>query len=515
MMEQAKRYVIAVDIGTTSTKALVVDEHGAIKGHHSIGYNLSSPLPDRAEQNPNDIYEAVIESVHLALVSSAVSSDAVVCVSFSSAMHSLIAVDEGFNPLTEMITWADNRSIEQANQLKSGSQGMGIYLRTGTPLHPMSPLTKLMWLKANEPELFTKAAWFVGIKEYIFAKLFGRVVVDYSLASATGLFNLTALQWDEEALRIAGVTADRLPEPVPPTYRLGGLNLREAERMGLQANTPFIVGASDGTLANLGAGAFEPGVFAVTIGTSGAVRAVVKRPITDPRGRLFCYALTEDAWVVGGAVNNGGIMLRWVRDVLATQEAAEAREKGIEPYSYLIDLAAQIPPGSGGLIMLPMLTGERAPHWNANARGVFVGLSLAHQKSHMIRAVLEGVLFGLQSVNQVLAELVGPGQEIRASGGFARSVIWRQMMADIMGMPLVVPEAIESSGLGAAYLGFMAMQLKHDFSGIHEWVKAGSQHNVNRDDYNIYQRIFPLYDKVYNGLKATFDDIADLQNRGI
>ncbi|MDB5053529.1 MAG: gluconokinase [Bacilli bacterium] len=513
MNERSNKYVIAVDIGTTSTKALIVDQNGVIRGQHAVGYNLISLAPDRAEQNPHEIYEAVIESVRMALLSSALSNHTILCVSFSSAMHSLIAVDEGFRPLTQSITWADNRAVAQADRLKNGQEGMGIYLRTGTPLHPMSPLAKIMWLKECEPITFAKTAWFVGIKEYVLAKLFGRAVIDYSLASATGLFNLEALAWDQEALTIAGITPDRLPEPVPTTYRLQGLNEMEAERMGILRDTPFIVGASDGTLANLGVGAFEPNIFAVTIGTSGAVRAVVPKPITDPKGRLFCYALTEDAWVVGGAVNNGGILLRWARDVLATQEAEEARRKGLDPYNYLIDLAGQVPAGSDGLLMLPMLTGERAPHWNPNARGVFFGLSLAHGKPHMIRAVLEGVIFGLYSVAVALAELIGPGKEIRASGGFARSVLWRQMMTDVWGMPLVVPEVIESSGLGAAYLGFMAMQEKSGFAGIHQWIKTSSQHKVQAESHQVYQDLFPLYEQLYSQLRESFNDIVRFQNR--
>ncbi len=511
MSERSKSYVIAADIGTTSTKTMVVDRQGMIHGQHSVGYSLNSPQPGRAEQNPDDIYEAVIETVRQAVLSSSIPANEIICLSFSSAMHSFIAVDNEFRPLTQSITWADNRAVDQAERLKSSKEGMDIYLRTGTPLHPMSPLTKLMWLRENEPELFAKAAYFVGIKEYVLARLFGKLVIDYSIASATGLFNLNSLTWDTEALSIAGISSDRLPEPVPTTFRLDGLRSTEAERMGLSAETPCITGASDGTLANLGVGAFEPNVFAVTVGTSGAVRTIVRKPVTDPGGRLFCYALTEDAWVVGGAVNSGGILLRWVRDVLATQEAAEARLQGVDPYTYLIDLAHGVPAGSDGLIMLPMLTGERAPYWNANARGVFFGLSLTHGKPHMIRAVLEGVVFGLNAVAAALTELVGPGKEIRASGGFARSVIWRQMMADVWGMPLSVPEAIESSGLGAAYLGFIAMKAKMGFDGIHEWVKAGALHQVNQENHQVYRKIFPLYEQIYDRLKDSFNEIAKFQ----
>ncbi len=507
-----KKYVVAVDIGTTSTKTLLISRSGTIHGEHSIGYNILSEHPGWAEQNPLAIYEAVIAGIREVIASSSVKADEILCVSFSSAMHSLIAVDAQFTPLTQSIIWADSRAVLQAERLKKSPEGHGVYLRSGTPLHPMSPLTKLMWLKENQPVIFAKAAWFLGIKDYILARLFGRVVMDYSLASGTGLFNLAALTWDEEAVRMAGISVDRLPEPVPTTYRLHGLKAVDAELMGIELNTPFIAGAADGVLANLGVGAYEPGIFAVTVGTSGAVRTVVPKPIADTKGRLFCYALTENAWVVGGAINNGGILFRWVRDVLATEEAAEARRQGLDPYDYLAALAEKIPAGSEGLLMLPMLTGERAPHWNANARGVFFGLSLTHSKAHMIRSVLEGVVYGLYSVAAALTEVVGPGREIRASGGFARSVFWRQIMTDVWGMPLVVPDVIESSGLGAAYLGLIAMGEVSGFSGIQSWIQTGTAHIVDESNNKTYGQLFPLYEQVYDRLKVSFDDIARFQN---
>lgn len=512
MQAVEKKYVVAVDIGTTSTKTLLVEQSGSIHAEHSIGYGIVSRLPGRAEQNPTEIYEAVIAGIREVIASSRVLANEILCVSFSSAMHSLIALDEQFTPLTQSIIWADNRAVQQADRLKKSAEGHEVYLRTGTPLHPMSPLTKLMWLKENEPVIFAKAAWFVGIKDYILAMLFGRVVMDYSIASGTGLFNLADLAWDEGAMRIAGVTADRLPETVPTTYKLHGLDVEVASRMGIELETPFVVGAADGVLANLGVGAYEPGIFSVSVGTSGAVRTVVSKPIADPKGRLFCYALTENAWVVGGAINNGGILFRWVRDVLATEEAAEARRQGLDPYDYLAALAEKVPAGSEGLLMLPMLTGERAPHWNANARGVFFGLSLTHGKAHMIRSVLEGVVYGLYSVAAALTEVVGPGKEIRASGGFARSIFWRQIMTDVWGMPLVVPDVIESSGLGAAYLGLIAMGEVSDFSGIQAWIQTGTAHTVDIANNKVYGELFPLYEQVYDRLKESFDDIARFQN---
>lgn len=515
MTGKPKPYLIAADLGTTSTKTLVINRDGKVLASHSIEYPLFTPKPEIAEQDPDEIFEAVVQGIRQVILKAGIRADQVLCVSFSSAMHSVIAVDRDLKPLTNCITWGDNRSVGYVSKLKTEHNGHEIYRRTGTPIHPMSPLLKLLWIRDNQPEIYSKAFKFIGIKEYVFAKLFSRFIVDYSIASCTGMFNLRNLEWDEEALRLTGLTPDRLSEPVPTTAIFEGLSPSYAEEMGLSTDTPFVIGASDGVLANLGAGATEPGIFSVTIGTSGAVRGVVKEPLTDPEGRLFCYALKEDFWVTGGAINNGGIMLRWVRDQLATLEAEEGRRLGLDPYDYLTNLASEVPPGSDGLIFLPLLLGERAPYWNSNARGVFFGLSMFHQKKHMIRSVLEGVVYRIHSVSEALEELSGPAKEIRASGGFARSPLWCQIMADVLGTPVTIPDAIEASGLGAAQLALLAMGEVKDFSGIHEWVTTGETRASEQANREVYTELTKIYGRVYHQLSNEFDEIAAFQQKYI
>ncbi|WNR46522.1 gluconokinase [Paenibacillus roseipurpureus] len=511
MTPSQKPYIIAADIGTTSMKTLVIDRDGRVLASHSIEYPLFTPAADRAEQDPDQIFQAVVQGVGAVVRKLSVTPEQVLCVSFSSAMHSLIAVNEHMEPLTACITWADNRSAKYADELKRSGLGQQIYARTGTPIHPMSPLLKLKWFAEHEPALVQQTHKFIGIKEYVFAKLFGQYLIDFSLASATGLFNLEQLDWDQGALDYARVTPNQLSTLVPTTHRVQGLSTADAAAMGLSTDTPFIVGASDGVLANLGVGAFEPGVVAVTIGTSGAVRSVVTKPQTDPDGKLFCYALTENFWVVGGPINNGGIVFRWVRDHIAAAEAEEARLKGMDPYDHLTALASEVSAGSDGLLFLPLLSGERAPYWNANARGVYFGLSLSHQKKHMIRAALEGVMFSIQAVAASLEQMMGPAKVIRASGGFARSEFWRQMMTDMLGTAVTVPDSIESSGIGAALLGLLAMGEIEDLSHAHQWIQVGKAHEVNQNDYRVYQQLTSIYTSVYHQLKDQFDAITAFQ----
>jgi gluconokinase len=260
---------LGVDIGTTSTKAVAFDLGGRVISHHSVEYPLLTPTPFTAEQDPEEILRAVLEAIKTAAHRAHSADGAIACVAFSAAMHSLIAVDHDGKPLTRSITWADNRAASWAKRIGREWGGSAIYRRTGTPIHPMSPLAKLVWLRHEEADLFGRAARFVGIKEYVLFRLFGCYVVDYSIASATGLFNIERLDWDDEAIALAGVERDRLPSPVPTTFRLEGLTPAIAAELGLSPNTPFIIGANDGVLSNLGVDAIGAGEMAITIGTSG------------------------------------------------------------------------------------------------------------------------------------------------------------------------------------------------------------------------------------------------------
>ncbi|MCA0753593.1 gluconokinase [Paenibacillus sp. N4] len=493
------RIILAIDIGTTSTKTLAVDQTGGILASHSVPYPLHTPAPGYAEQDPAVICEAVIEGAANIMKLGGWTGEDVLCASFSSANHSLILLDENEHPLTPSITWADLRSAAQAERLLKDGTGLSVYSRTGTPIHPMSPLVKLIWMREERPDLFRRAKHFVGIKEYVLLRLFGRMVTDYSMASATGMFNLEKLIWDPEALRLAGVREEQLPRLVPTTERISGLKPEAARRMGLRPDTPFIAGAQDGVLANLGIGAVEEGVLAVTIGTSGAVRAAVSRPAFDPEGRLFCYALTEDCWIVGGPSNNGAIVAQWTTDRLFPGKAVEE----------VLPLAAEVPPGANGLLFLPLLSGERAPFWDAQAKGVMFGLTLAHSEKEMLRAAMEGVLFQITAIASFMERTGGKPREVRASGGFARSGLWCQMMADMLGVPVRIPDSVESSGLGAAQLGLYAM---NGCEGpLLRWARGdGKQYVPNEENHRLYRRILPLYLSLYDRLKEPMREAEEL-----
>lgn len=504
-------YVLGIDIGTTSTKTVLFTEQGNIVCKYTVGYSLDAPTPGTAEQDPEEILSAVITTIKKVVSGSGIDPAQLLCLSFSTAMHSLIAVDAEGKLLTQSITWADNRSAKWADLVKREHHGHEIYLRTGTPIHPMSPFIKLVWLRNEHPRIFEKAAKFISIKEYIFYRFFQQYIVDYSIASATGLLNLNELTWDREALEIAGITVAQLSDLVPTTHILQPIQNELAQVIGIPADIPTVIGASDGVLSNLGVGAIKPDIVAVTVGTSGAVRAVVDRPITDPQERLFCYPLTEKHWIVGGAVNNGGIVLRWVRDQLTDTEVRAAQRLGKDPYELITMLAETVPPGSEGLIFHPYLMGERSPLWDANARGSYFGLSLNHTKAHLVRAVLEGILFNLSLVLQALEGFIGKAKRIQATGGFARSSVWRQMMADVFNREVSVPEQYESSAFGAAVLGLYALKKIASLDITSEMIGETYRHQPITANVEIYQKIFPIYTRVLESLKREYESIAKLQ----
>jgi gluconokinase len=271
------------------------------------------------------------------------------------------------------------------------------------------------------------------------------------------------------------------------------------------------MGASDGVLSNLSVGAISPGSIAVTVGTSGAVRAVVEEPWTDPQERLFCYALTENHWVIGGAVNNGGIVFQWIRDRFGEAEVATAQELSQDPYDLLINLAQTVAPGAGGLIFHPYLAGERAPIWDASASGSFVGLTLRHTKAHVIRAVLEGIAFNLNLVLQALQERIGKPKSIQATGGLAKSYFWRQILADVFAQEITVPASYESSCLGAVVLGLYALKKIPSLDAVTEMLGNSQQHQPIQENVETYQKIIPLYTRLLHHLQSEYTNITHLQ----
>ena len=504
-------YIIGLDIGTSSTKAIAFDLKGKLISKCNIGYPILNPKPTWSEQNPEEMFEAVINSIKYVVNENDSMGNKLLGVSFSAAMHGLIAVNENGDNLTNCIIWADTRSKEYSESIKKSKIGHEIYMKTGTPIHPMSPLCKLVWMKDNMSVIFKNTYKFISIKEYVFFKLFGKYVVDYSIASATGLFNIYEIQWNKDSLEVADISEDKLSIPVSSTQIFRGMAKKYADLMGIPVESAFIIGGSDGCLANLGANAVKPGDAAVTIGTSGAIRIISDSPKNDENERIFSYILTEDHFVLGGPVNNGGIIFRWFRDNFSPFELAQAKNLGVDTYELLTTEASKVPAGANGLIFLPYLLGERAPHWDANSRGVFFGINITHKREHFLRALLEGVIFGIYSVGKALEETTGDIDTIYATGGFVRSDLWVQMLADVFNKKVVVAESYESSCLGAVVLGMKAIGIINNIEEVEKLVPISKIFKPNIKNHEIYMKTFEIYERLYIKLKDEFVNISLLQ----
>ena len=458
--------VIGLDIGTTAAKVVAFEVTGRTTGaktERTTGrrwsaeheYPLVRPRSGWRVQDPAAVLEATLSSV--SEVVQALDGAPVLALSVSTAMHGLIGLDDELAPLTPIVTWADARARDVARELRSGPLALELQGRTGTPVHSMSPLTKLRWFAQHEPELTRSARAWVGLKDLVLQALTGQLVTELSSASGSGMLSILDRTWDQEAIEVAGIRRSQLPDVLPTTATLP-LSPAVARRVGLPSGTPVVLGAGDGPLGNLGTGAIRPGVAGLSLGTSGALRLVVDGPRRDPSGRLFCYALTDDTWVVGTPISNGGAVVRWAGSVFAAERPDIPREYAAPPVddAHVLALAAAVEPGSDGLVMLPFLLAERGPLWDADVRGAFLGLRQHHTRGHFVRAAVEGVAFQLATVLDGL-ETVQPVSSIRATGGVFRSALWREVLAGVLGRPLTVTAGAEGSALGAAALGLYAL----------------------------------------------------------
>jgi gluconokinase len=411
-------------------------------------------------------------------------------------MHSLIVVDKEGKSLTNAMTWADLRSKPYAEALKGSEAGKRIYRQTGTPIHPMSPLFKLLWLKDKEPEIFRQAGKFISIKEWLWWLLFGKYQVDHSIASATGLFDIYTFAWYRESLELAGITPDHLSVPVPCTHTESVLTPFYRSSLGLPEGLPFIIGSSDGCLANLGSRAMRPGETTLTIGTSGAVRMTAAAPEYDPRERIFNYILTDKLYISGGATNNGGGVVQWYIEQFLGKKGADPKV-----LSDLVAAADTVAPGSDGLVFLPYLQGERAPIWNADAKGVFFGIRSGHGQHHFMRAVLEGITYSLFQVGASLEETIGPIEHIYASGGFTHSKIWLQLVADVFLKKVYVTNVADASAIGAAIMGYYALGITRDLAASAGMIQVQETYEPDEERHHIYQERFLVFEALYVRLK--------------
>jgi len=488
---------VGIDIGTTHVKIIAANELSAVVCEEKASYSMYQPQDGYGEQDADEIFNALLNVFKK--ISTKINTREIAAVCFSAAYHSILAVDKDGNPLTPLITWADTRSNDYAKHLKKSGQARSIYLKTGVPVHPMSPLCKIAWIRDQQPDVFEKAFKFISMKEYAWHKLFGKYQVDHSIASATGLFNSKELVWCDEALAFCGINPDHLSEPVPVLHTETGLKENYRQQWNLHEDVRFVAGAGDGATANLGCGALSPRIAALTIGTSGAIRVVTEKPIQDDKGSIFSYILAGNLFINGGAINNGGIALQWFLQTFLQKQSASEND-----YEWMFKEIADVKKGADGLLFLPYIFGERAPVWDADAKGAFIGIRSSHTLKHFMRAVIEGICLSLL---QVLDNIEGksPVDAIYATGGFTQSELWLQLLADILNKKIYVLNTADASAMGAIYMAMHAKGVIQDWDDVKRFAVVQKEFIPAGDREKIYSDHIRIFSNLYDKLKEDFD----------
>lgn len=498
---------LGIDVGTGGTRAVAIDDRGQVLASGSADHApFTSPQLGWAEQDPRDWWRACGLAVRQVLATIPNDANEIACVGFSGQMHGAVLLDAHDEVVRPALIWCDQRTEPQVRELTNriGTDRF-IHLTSNPPLTNFT-LTKLLWVRENEPRQWQRVAHVMLPKDYVRFRLTGERAIDVADASGTLLLDVAHRQWSREVLNATGIDVNLLPRLWESAEVCGRVSTHGASATGLREGTPVVAGAGDQAAGAVGMGIVRPGTVSATIGTSGVVFAATGRPALDPKGRIhtFCHAIPE-RWHVMGVTQAAGLSLRWFRDrfgVLANDAS--------DPYEQLAREAAQAPPGSDGVLWAPYLMGERTPHCDPNARAALIGLSASHTRSHVIRAILEGVAFSLRDTLTIFEEMQVPVDRIRLGGGGARSALWRQIQADVYRHAVEVVQADEGAAYGAAILAAVGAG---NWSSVDEAcdasVRAADEIQPNPENVETLDAAYKTYRKIYPALRDIGSSVAE------
>ena len=494
-------YFLGIDTSTTSSKALLIDREGHVVAAASNPHTLQTPKSLWAEQDPHEWWEAVCSSIRMVLESTGIGGDRIAAIGLTGQMHGLILLDSAGRVLRPAILWNDQRTESQCQRIHQIIGREKFIQITGNVALTGFTAPKILWVKENEPDLFSQARHVLLPKDYVRQKLTGEYAMDKADGAGTVLFDLRRRDWSDEIL--AGLEIPRAW--LPPTYEgtqfTGRVSVEAAALTGLSAGTPIAAGGGDQAAGAVGVGAVTPGIIGLTVGTSGVVFAATSSALIEPEGRLhaFCHAV-PGMWHLMGVMLSAAGSLQWFRDTLAP---------GID-FDELANEAESIPAGSEGLQFLPYLSGERTPHADPLARGAFIGLTLRHGRAHMTRAVLEGVAFGLRDIFQLIRDAgLGEIRQVRASGGGANSPLWRSIMSSVLGAELTTVNTSEAGAYGAALLAGVGAQAWTDVTAAcTTCIHLTGSTPPDPAQAEAYERSYSVYRGLYPALKPSFGSMA-------
>ncbi len=506
-----KSYVLAHDLGTTGNKATLYDREGRLVGSAFYAYATEYAQTGWAEQNPEDWWQAVCASTRALLAQTGVRGDEIACITFSGQMMGCVPLDRQARPLRSAIIWADVRSVEQAAWVGERVPFEEVYRITGHRLSSSYSLTKILWLRDHQPDIYRATYKFVHAKDAMVARLTGVFVTDPSDASSMNLYDLEQDAWSARILDAVGLSEEQLPAIRRSIEVVGEVLPAVAEEVGVLAGTPVVIGGGDGACAAAGAGVIRDGLAYNYVGSSSWIALTTPKPIYDPDYRTFTFGHVVPGMVMPtGTMQAAGASYQWTRDQLCQPEVAAAAALGISPYELMNMQAQKSPPGANGLLYLPYLLGERSPRWNPRARGVFVGLTVRHTRADLIRAVLEGVTMNLRVILDAFRAQGTPIEAMRLIGGGARGRFWNQIMADIYSIPvhrLAILE--EATSMGAALAGGVGVGLYPDFSMIETMNRVVEVIAPDPAAQAVYEEVYPIFEAAYQALVPVYDRIAD------
>jgi len=506
----SKNFILAHDLGTTGNKASLYDREGNVLAGSFYGYRTEYPRVNWVEQNPDDWWQAVCVSTQKLLNETKVPASEIACIAFSGQMMGCVAIDREAHPLRNAIIWADQRGVEEAKYLIDKAGEETTYRITGHRASPSYSGAKILWVRNHQPEIFAETHKFVHAKDFIVARLTGSFVTDYSDASGMNLYDLQAKDWSDLILEGIQLDREQLPDLHASTDVVGEVVSNVAAEVGLAPGTPVVIGGGDGSCAAVGAGVVQEGSAYNYIGSSSWIGIATREPILDPAMRTFTWAhLVPDMFSPTGTMQSAGGSYQWLRDVFCLPEVETSDHLGLSAYELMNLQAEKSPAGANLLLFLPYLLGERAPRWNPKARGAFLGLTMQHNRADIIRATLEGITFNLRVILEAFEEQGAEIEAMRVIGGGARGRVWRQIMADIYGKPIVRPALLEeATSMGAAIAGGIGVGIFQDFSIAEKLTPIVDTVKPNLDNRPIYDRLFKIFNQSYEAFLPIFDELA-------
>ena len=510
------KYLAGIDVGTMGSRCCLFDLRGHRVGSAYFEYKADYPRPGWVDQDQGAMIARTMEACAAAVASAGINPAEIASIGFSTQRSVTCPVDASGHPVRPMISWQDARSGKQVAQMRELIGDEEYYTLSGLPLGTTWLISKILWMRENEPENYARTTRFVQNQDLVL-KAFGaeEFYTDISDMAFYGVWDVRACRWNKKLMELFKVKPEMFGKPIRPGTQVGTLSAAVAARTGFAPGTPLCVGAGDQNCSVVGMGAIEPGMATVTLGTAGLAILVTDQPVPGFGGMMITNHVIPERWEVEGLSNAAASSLRWFRDEIARQETEQARQAGGDAYALLDKLAATSTPGAGGILFLPYLATAGTPRWNHDARGAFLGLSLAHNRADLVRAVMEGVVLEIRDMMEQWLRKRMPVELIRIGGGAANSALWNQIQADIYGRPVQTVREKESTALGAALLGGVGAGI---FSSVKEGVEAmvtvTGEVEPDTARHERYENIYRNYVTAYQALNdgGAFKAIADLQD---